>query len=295
MPDSLIPEMKYTTYFEPDTVKIIVVNSQHHGKVWQHTHGFFEFVYVDSGFSLHSYNGKTSILTAGDLFAIFPGEVHSYSRAYHTTIYNCLFYLDELGSLRDEVLRLPSIDWERKNDTLPIIRVGLSERRELLEILEQMKTERRNKSDGWELTMKGLLLRFLVLYSRLLTESKRIAPSHSEPGGTRETDERGYHGYIYAALSFIEENYARDISCTDIAEAAGLSSDYLTRQFKAVMSMTPAEYVRKFRIAKSMDLLRSTDASIASIATEVGFGSISLYSRVFKQITGTSPATFRKE
>lgn len=292
MQDSLIPEMKYLDYFEPDTVKIIVVNSQHHGKVWQHTHGFFEFVYVDSGFSLHSYNGKTSILTAGDLFAIYPGEVHSYSRAFHTEIYNCLFYLDELGSLTNELLRLPGISREGKSEALPIIRVGLSDRRELVEILERMRTERKNKADGWELNMKGLLIRFLVLYSRLITEAKRSAPTD---GKAHETDERGYHGYIYSALSFIEENYAGEITCSDIAKAAGLSSDYLTKQFKAVMSMTPTEYVRKFRIAKSMDLLRSTDDSIADIANAVGFGSISLYSRVFKQITGVSPAAFRKE
>ena len=295
------PEMRYSNYFEPGTVRITVWTSQHHGKVWQHTHGFFEFVYVDSGFSLHSYNGKTSVLTGGVLFAIFPGDVHSYSRAYHTDIYNCLFYLEDLGDLKEEVLRLPNIDWERKNDTLPIIRVGLAERRELVSLLERMRWERKTKNVGWELAMKSHLISFLVMYSRLITESKAGLDEPEEKLSAEaaeqliSTDERGYCGYIYKVLRFVEENYAKDISAGDIAEAAGLSSDYLTRQFKVVMSMTPAEYVRKFRIAKSMDLLCTTDKSIAQIADEVGFGSISLYSRIFKQVTGVSPAAFRKE
>ena len=93
----------------------------------------------------------------------------------------------------------------------------------------------------------------------------------------------------------MEENYTRDISAGDIAAAAGLSADYLARQFKSVMNMTPAEYVRKFRIAKSMDLLKTTDMSIADIAAATGFGDLSLYSRVFKQNIGISPAAFRKE
>ena len=87
----------------------------------------------------------------------------------------------------------------------------------------------------------------------------------------------------------------KDITGKDIADYAGLSLDYLSKQFKSVMAMTPAEYVRKFRVAKSMDLLKTTDMSVAEIAEVVGFSDISLYSRVFKQVIGVSPAAFRKE
>ena len=307
--------IKDSLYFEPNTVKIMVSDSQHNGKVRQHTHSFFEFVYIDKGFSLHSYNGKTSVLTSGDLFAIFPGDIHSYNSAYHTYLYNCLFYLDELGSLQNEIMQLPGIDWNRtkvKNDYLPIIRVGLSERRELVALLERMRWERRNKPVGWELNLKALLINFLAMYSRLITESdeQRLrgdnlqvqnlqqaqgieSASENIPVGV--TDGRGYCGYIYSVLRFVEDNYTRDISGKDIADYVGLSHDYLSKQFKAVMAMTPSEYVRKFRVAKSMDMLMTTDMSIADIASAVGFGDISLYSRVFKQIIGVSPAAFRKE
>ena len=290
-----IPEfIKDSKYFEPDTVRITVSGSQHHGKVWQHQHSFYEFVYVEQGFSLHSYNGKTSVLTGGDLFAIFPGDVHSYNSAYHTHLYNCLFYLEELGDLRREVMRLPGIDWERTGDRaapLPIIRVGLSERRELVSLLERMLYERRTKSVGWELNLKGLLINFLTMYSRLISS----APDRAAPDIASGQDGRGYCGYIYGVLKFVEDNYMRDISCSDIADSVGLSQDYLSRQFKAAMAMTPTEYVRKFRVAKSIDLLKTTDMSVADIAAACGFGDISLYSRVFKQIIGVSPAAFRKE
>lgn len=292
---SQLPElMRDSTYLEPDTVRIVVKGSSHHGKVWQHTHNFYEFVYVDSGFSLHSYNNKTSVLTGGDLFAIFPGDVHSYISAFHTDIYNVLFYLEDLGSLRDEVLKLPGITRESgdtANRAMPIIRVGLSERRELVSLLERMRWERTNKAVGWELNLKGLLVDFLVMYSRLLSETEQ---SEDGSGKACDSDMRGYCGYIYSVLRFVEENYASDITAKDIAASAGISGDYLARQFKAVMSMTPADYVRRFRIAKSMDLLQTTELSIAEIAEAVGFGNISLYSRVFKQMLGVSPAAFRK-
>ncbi|MBQ8510483.1 MAG: AraC family transcriptional regulator [Clostridia bacterium] len=281
-------------YFEPGTVRITVTSNQHHGKVWQHTHGFYEFVYIDKGFSLHSYNGKSSVLTSGDLFAIFPGDVHSYNSAYHTDLYNCLFYLEDIPGLREEILRLPGIDWDRthvEDDCLPIIRVPLNERRDLVALLERIKWERNNKAIGWELNIKGLLINFLITYSRLLTAARTSHPDEN----VHESDGRGYCGYIYSTLRFVEENYSRDISIKDIADYTGLSADYLSKQFKAVISMTPTEYVRKFRVAKSMDMLKSTDMSIADIAAATGFGSISLFSRVFKQNIGVSPAAFRKE
>jgi AraC family L-rhamnose operon regulatory protein RhaS len=300
------PEViKDSRYFEPDTVRITIQTSQHHGKVWQHTHAFYEFVYIDNGFSLHSYNGKTSVLTGGDLFAIFPGDIHSYNSAYHTNLYNCLFYLEDLGDLRQEFLRLPGIEWDRtqkKNNFLPIIRVGLSERRELVALLERMRWERRNKAIGWELNLKGLLINFLVMYSRLITENKELCERQSESldnsnnvRNAADTDGRGYCGYIYSVLRFVEENYNRDITGKDIADYACLSQDYLSKQFKSVMAMTPIEYIRKFRIAKSMDLLKTTDMSISDIAAATGFSDLSLFSRVFKQIIGISPAAFRKE
>ncbi|MBE6611026.1 MAG: helix-turn-helix domain-containing protein [Ruminococcaceae bacterium] len=289
-----MPEIEIMTdemYLEPNTVRITVHNSQHHGKVWQHTHGFFEFVYVEKGFSLHSYNGKTSVLTGGDLFAIFPGDIHSYNSAYHTSIFNVLFYLEDLPGIREEILRLPGIDWnrDRRRDQLPIIRVGLQERQELVDLLMRMIDERKQKKTGWELNLKGLLISFLIFYSRLISNAEEGADTKNG------SDHRGYCGYIYKVLQFVEDRYRDDICADDMAEAAGLSADYLAKQFKSVMSMTPVEYVRKFRVAKAMELLKNTDLSIAAIADAVGFGDLSLFSRVFKQNIGVSPAVFRKE
>lgn len=283
---NLYPELNPANYFEPDTVRITVHMNQHHGKFWNHTHKFYEFVYIDSGFSLHSYNGKTTVLTAGDLFAIFPGNVHSYTRAYHTDLYNCLFYLEELGSLKNEIIDLPGIDWERKNNRLPIIHVDLNERRELVSILERMRTERNEKNIGWELKMKALLTELLITYSRLVSEA-------GSKGFDENADKRGYSGYIYSVLNFVEEHYKEDIGSPEMAEAAGLSTDYLTKKFREVMAMTPSEYLRRFRVARSMDLLSESDMSVSEIAAECGFGDISVYSRIFKQVVGLSPAKFR--
>jgi AraC family L-rhamnose operon regulatory protein RhaS len=273
--------------FDPNSVKICVMSAEHNGKTWLHRHAFYEFVYIDTGFTLHSHDGRTSVLTAGDLFAICPNEAHSYSSSYHTNLYNCLFYLEELSGLSDEILALPGMgELIHSNRTpFPVLHVGLSERRDLVLILEKMKWESQTRAAGWELSLKSLLISFLIYYSRLYCTEQTARKS--QEGG-------GYYSYIYRALEYIEQNYKSDIGGREIAECTGLSHDYVAKQFKNVLSMTPSEYIRRFRVAKSMELLKTTSMTAAEIAAEVGFGDISLYSRVFKQLIGISPTAFRK-
>lgn len=282
--------------------KIRVMLTEHNGKTHLHRHAFYEFVYIDRGFTLHYHSGKTSILTPGDLFAITPNEAHSYTSSYHTNLYNILFSLEELGGLSDEVLSLPglrvipankrdsyaaeqsSVKEKLNSGPFPVLRVGLPERRNLIDMLEHMKWESETRGIGWKLSLKNYLISFLIFYSRL----------HGAENKTRESSVNSYFQYIYRALEYIDENYKNDIGGREIADCTGLSQDYIAKQFKAALSMTPSEYIRNFRVAKSMELLKTTDMPAGEIARAVGFGDISLYSRIFKQQIGISPTAFRK-
>ncbi len=269
-----------------NSVGIRVLTEEHNGKIGLHRHEFYEFVYVDTGFTLHSHDGRTSVLTAGDLFAVSVNEVHSYTSAYHTKIYNVLFLLDELKGLEDEILQLPGMGDLGKPGSapFPVLHVGLSERHDLVLLLEKMKWEYQTKGVGWELGLKSSLLSFLIFYSRLYSQGQI----------TKESSDNNYYGYIYKALEYIEQNYAGDIGSREISECTGLSVDYIARQFKAVLQMTPSEYIRRFRVAKAMELLKNTSMSTAEIASAVGFGDLSLFSRVFKQLSGVSPTQYRR-
>ena len=103
-----------------------------------------------------------------------------------------------------------------------------------------------------------------------------------------------YYGYIYKILRYIDENFSRDISMNDLSEITGLSSDYMSRKFKEVLHMPPSEYLRKFRIARAMELLCTTDMSVTEVAEQTGFSDVSLFSRVFKQAVGIPPVSYKK-
>jgi AraC-like DNA-binding protein len=132
--------------------------------------------------------------------------------------------------------------------------------------------------------MKGLLANFIVFYSRVYSR---------EFEDSSESDSI-YSKYIMKLLEYIENNYSKEIDTEDISNAIGLSPDYVAKQFKLVLGISPIEYLRNYRIAKAMELLKNTNSSIDEISHKLGFASVSLFSRQFKSILKVTPTEFRK-
>ena len=279
--------LESNSFFENENMPITVMDTEHHGRVGLHSHDFYEFVYIDKGFSMHYCEGETTILTSGDLFAIRPGEVHSYTSAHHTFLYNCLFRAKAIEDISSDISKLPGISQilEPLQTKWQKLHLDFTERREILIYLEKMKWEQVNRGIGWELNMKSLLISFLVLYSRL----------YSNHCDNLNTGNKAQILHIHKALKYIEENYQRDFLLKEMASSINLSPDYISRQLKSAVGLSTIEYLRNFRIAKAMEKLRTTDLPIAKIAVATGFSDISNFSRQFKQVVGTSPSTFRKD
>ena len=268
-------------YLKNQKPKIIVLEYLHNEKVEPHFHNLIEFVFVESGFAMHSFNGRTTLLQPGDLYAINLDNYHSYFSVNNFKVYNVLFSLDEFYELSEELLELPGMEFLLCNDVFPLIKVDIADRCELILHLEKMKWERINKNAGWGIALKSHLIQFLLMYSRFSQNSK-ANELHNE-----------YLHYIYKSVSFIEKNYAKDISPDDVAKHTGINRDYLSKQFKSKLDVSLAEYIRRLRIAKSLELITFTNKSIDSITVECGFGNRSVFSRTFKQIMGNSPAYYR--
>ncbi len=275
--------------FSDSGPRIAIVPAEHNGRMQPHSHDFYEIVYVENGFTLHSAGGVINILVTGDLFFVKPGENHSYINAYQTKLYNLIFSEDELGSLLPDLKQLPGLSEmfsQSSDDTagIRILHVDMGERRNIEQALEKIHTERLEKRTGWQCSLKNRLAAFLIRYSRMFEEQR----------DKRTQSDDDYYGYVYKILRYVDDHYSENITMNALSDITGLSPDYMTRKFKAALYMTPSEYVRKFRISRAMELLCTTDLSVAEVTEKTGFSDISLFSRVFKQEVGLPPASYRK-
>jgi AraC family transcriptional regulator len=93
----------------------------------------------------------------------------------------------------------------------------------------------------------------------------------------------------------IEINLDGDLSLEAMAAEVGLSPLYLIRAFKHAFREPPHRYILHRRIERAMDLLRTTDMSVAEVALAAGFSSQSHLSNRFRRVIGVSPAAYRKQ
>ena len=96
------------------------------------------------------------------------------------------------------------------------------------------------------------------------------------------------------AVLYIESCFDESITLPDIAKAVGMNHTTLTALMKEELGLTAIEYLMKYRITVAKKQLAFTDVPIKDVANMVGFKTVQHFGRIFKEITDTTPAEFRK-
>jgi AraC-like DNA-binding protein len=99
---------------------------------------------------------------------------------------------------------------------------------------------------------------------------------------------------IARALSLIHAKPAYDWTLEELAKQAGLSRSVMAERFTELVGLPPMHYLAKWRMQIASELLTSSNANIARIAAETGYGSEESFSRAFKKIVGVAPSAWRR-
>lgn len=89
------------------------------------------------------------------------------------------------------------------------------------------------------------------------------------------------------------EHYADRLTVAQAASMVGMSQPQFMKTFKKVAGMTLVAYMNHVRLANGSRLLRETGATIAEIASDVGFSDQSYFDKRFKRAFGLTPKEFR--
>lgn len=95
-------------------------------------------------------------------------------------------------------------------------------------------------------------------------------------------------------IKYIEEHYREKLTLENIALSGTCCKSHCSLLFKKYLNDTPAVYVTKLRLRKSLTALLTSDMSMTDIAYEYGFCTASYYCETFKKYYGVSPLAYRK-
>ncbi len=143
--------------------------------------------------------------------------------------------------------------------------------------------ETRALQEGREMRLLG----YLCVFLSQLIEQHGKARVYLQTGTRKEI-------YVQKAIEYIEMNYSRKMSISDLSRHIGLDRSYLGSIFKEQLDTSPQDYLINFRMNKACELMKNDILAIGDISRSVGYDDQLLFSKIFKKHLGMSPSEYRK-
>lgn len=105
---------------------------------------------------------------------------------------------------------------------------------------------------------------------------------------------KGLPLWVSIIKEVLNDKWNERLSLKDLSEATGVHSVTISKFFPKYFSCTFGEYMRRVKIEKSLQLIKSSPVSLTGIAHECGFSDQSHFTRTFKQLTGFLPSQYAK-
>jgi transcriptional regulator GlxA family with amidase domain len=101
-------------------------------------------------------------------------------------------------------------------------------------------------------------------------------------------------GTLEPLLRWMEANADRQLTLRDLADHVHMSTRTLSRRFHEEQGTTPLLWLNRVRLRQAQALLETTSMPVESIASRVGFGSLTAFRDRFKELVGVSPQAYRR-
>lgn len=253
-----------------------------HVMLESHFHSSYEAYYLLSGKRLFFIKDRTIQIQAGDLILLHANLLHKTADAQmpkHEKI---------ILNFKEEFL--PFI--ERRSfsflnnfqDDYRIIHFSAQDKLIIEKFLMEIVKEAQELKDEYVFSIQALLVQLLIFVARNMKEHIMEVPAYINP----------MHERISEIVRYINENYKKDLSLQYVADHFYVSPYYLSRAFKEVTGFGFVEYVNSVRVKEAKKMLEETSLKVYTIAEYVGYGSITHFGRIFKEITGHAPLYYRK-
>ena len=127
----------------------------------------------------------------------------------------------------------------------------------------------------------------LLLVAAVRAHFTRTAPG--APGWFRATSDPA----VRRAMRLMQDNPAEAWTLASLARAAHVSRATLARRFNELVGQPPMQFLTEWRLTLAADLILDPAETVASVASQVGYGSPYALSAAFKRARGISPRQHR--
>ncbi|MDD3368107.1 MAG: AraC family transcriptional regulator [Lachnospiraceae bacterium] len=263
-------------------------------KVPWHWHDELELLLVSEGSIVASCGNRQYTLSEGDGLFINTGILHAMYNLYpidgkktHSCrLHSLVFHPRLIGGNPDSIFWQKYIQPILTDCTLSeiLLHPTMTWQAAALKQLESAWHACVEEPDGYEFQIRNNLSDLLFL----LFQNRQVSQNNTSTATLKNA------ARIKQMLQYIQAHFSENISITEIADSALISTSECLRCFHNTVGLTPIQYVKQYRLEKAAELLRSTDWKIMNIGFACGFQEMSYFARAFQAQYGTTPSDFRK-
>ncbi|MFK8907063.1 helix-turn-helix domain-containing protein [Streptomyces sp. YS-3] len=110
---------------------------------------------------------------------------------------------------------------------------------------------------------------------------------------TEPNAQAAVHPAVACAVALIEARLGEPLTVPEIATAAGVSHNHLTRLFRAATGETVVGYIRTRRMERARHFLQATTLSVPAVAASVGIPDLQAFNKACRRALGASPRGIR--
>ena len=95
---------------------------------------------------------------------------------------------------------------------------------------------------------------------------------------------------IIRAIDWIKHQFSQSLCVEELAKRMGMSVSSFHQHFRDITSMSPLQYQKSLRLTEARRLLMTENRDISSASLQVGYESLSQFSREYKRFFGAPPS-----
>lgn len=241
-----------------------------------HWHPELEIVYMIKGKLDANISGKNIRLCDGDLYFANKDELHQTSTPSEININYYIVLLLSFDFLKNYNKNIDNMYFEVNNNQ--------TAKQNIANIIKNMVPIAENQPSYYQLSLNSDIFRiYEILLTQCIKPRKSVAP----------TQIGNNFDYAKKVISYITDNYKKNITLNSVASLVGLTPSYFSNYFKNATGCSLLQYLNGVRLEHALNDIIYSDVSVKESAVQNGFSNVKSFITQCKKVYGCTPVEYK--
>ena len=143
-----------------------------------------------------------------------------------------------------------------------------------------------------KIRIKNLILQRQKLREKFTSDfwkENKLPVLQSVASGLNQMDKK----FLQKALDIVNKHLSdTDFNVVELGREMAMSRQQMHRKFRALVNQSATEFIRTIRLIKAAEFLSQKSGSVSEIAFDVGFNTLSYFTKCFQEYFGVTPSEY---